>query len=100
MKRKWLAALCLLCAAAMLTACSGGGQPQSNQVFTEVTQYLGPTATATETPVPVNTDLTGVRSKEQFPNELRDYITFLEKELQVPIKYVGVGPDREQIIEM
>jgi hypothetical protein len=60
MKRKWLAALCLLCAAAMLTACSGGGQPQSNQVFTEVTQYLGPTATVTETPVPVNTDLTGV----------------------------------------
>lgn len=47
-----------------------------------------------------NTDLTGIRSKEQFPNELRDYITFLEKELQVPIKFVGVGPDREQIIEL
>jgi adenylosuccinate synthase len=47
-----------------------------------------------------NTDLTGVRSKEQFPKELKEYITFLEKELQVPIKYVGVGPDREQIIEM
>ena len=47
-----------------------------------------------------NTDLTGVRSKEQFPGELKDYITFLEKELQVPIKYVGVGPDREQIIEL
>lgn len=47
-----------------------------------------------------NTDLTDIRSKEQFPNELKDYITFLEKELQVPIKYVGVGPDREQIIEL
>ena len=47
-----------------------------------------------------NTDLTGVRSKQQFPAELKDYITFLEKELQVPIKYVGVGPDREQIIEL
>jgi adenylosuccinate synthase len=46
------------------------------------------------------TDLTGVRSREQFPNELKDYITFLEKELQVPVKYVGVGPDREQIIEL
>lgn len=46
------------------------------------------------------TDLTGVRSKEQFPKELKDYITFLEKELQVPIKYLGVGPDREQIIEL
>ena len=47
-----------------------------------------------------NTDLTGVRSKEQFPEELKDYIGFLEKELKVPVKYVSVGPDREQIIEM
>jgi len=47
-----------------------------------------------------NTDLTGIRSKEQFPRELNDYINFLEKELKVPVKYVGVGPDREQIIEM
>lgn len=46
------------------------------------------------------TDLTSVRSKEQFPAELKDYINFLEKELQIPIKYVGVGPDREQIIEL
>jgi adenylosuccinate synthase len=47
-----------------------------------------------------NTDLTGIRSKDQFPRELNDYINFLEKELKVPVKYVGVGPDREQIIEM
>jgi adenylosuccinate synthase len=47
-----------------------------------------------------NTDLTGIRSKEQFPIELRNYILFLEKELKVPVKYVSVGPDREQIIEM
>jgi len=47
-----------------------------------------------------NTDLTGVRSKEQFPTELKDYIIFLEKELKVPVKYVSVGPDREQIIEL
>jgi len=46
------------------------------------------------------TDLTGVRSKEQFPSELKDYIAFLEKELQVPVKFVSVGPDREQIIEI
>jgi len=47
-----------------------------------------------------NTDLTGIRSKEQFPTELKEYIIFLEKELQVPVKYVSVGPDREQIIEL
>ncbi len=47
-----------------------------------------------------NTDLTGIRSKEQFPGELKEYIIFLEKELKVPVKYVSVGPDREQIIEI
>ena len=46
------------------------------------------------------TDLTGVRSKEQFPTELKDYILFLEKELKVPVKFVSVGPDREQIIHL
>jgi len=46
------------------------------------------------------TDLTGIRVKEQFPKELNEYIRFLEKELKVPIKFVSVGPDREQIIEM
>jgi hypothetical protein len=56
MKRKWLAAICLLMVAALLTACSSG-QPQANQTFTEVTQYLGPTATAS--PVPVNNDASG-----------------------------------------
>ncbi len=47
-----------------------------------------------------NTDLTTIRSKQQFPRELNDYIMFLEKELQVPIRFVSVGPDREQIIEI
>jgi len=46
------------------------------------------------------TDLTSIRSKEQFPKELNEYVRFLEKELKVPVKYISVGPDREQIIEM
>lgn len=46
------------------------------------------------------TDLTGVRNKAQFPDELNDYIGFLEKELKIPVKYVSVGPDREQIITL
>jgi adenylosuccinate synthase len=44
------------------------------------------------------TDLTGIRNKGQFPVQLNDYIRFLEKELQVPVRYISVGPDREQII--
>ncbi len=46
------------------------------------------------------TDLTGVRTREQFPGELVDYIQFLEKELKVPVKFISVGPDREQIIQL
>ncbi|MCE5342872.1 MAG: hypothetical protein LLF96_04685 [Eubacteriales bacterium] len=52
MKRKWLAVLCLLAIAALLTSCQG---QQNNQVFTEVTQYLGP---ATATPVPTDSTTT------------------------------------------
>jgi len=50
MKRKWLAVLCLVLVAALLSGCDG--QQQSNQTFTEVTQYLGPTST--DTPVPAS----------------------------------------------
>jgi adenylosuccinate synthase len=46
------------------------------------------------------TDLTSIRSKDQFPKALKDYIIFLEKELGVPVTYVSVGPDREQIIRV
>ena len=47
-----------------------------------------------------NTDLTSVRDRVHFPDELNGYIQFLEKELKIPVKFVSVGPDREQIIEM
>ncbi len=43
-------------------------------------------------------DLTKMTSADEFPKELNDYIEFLEKELEVPIKIVSVGPDRTQTI--
>ena len=43
-------------------------------------------------------DLTKVRSEDEFPEELNFYISYLERELGVPIKIVSVGPDREQTI--
>ncbi len=46
------------------------------------------------------TDLTRITSKDQIPNQLADYIAFLEKELEVPIKYLSVGPDRTQTLEL
>jgi adenylosuccinate synthase len=45
-----------------------------------------------------NADLTQIRTIEAFPKELSEYIAFIEKELEIPITYVSVGPDREQTI--
>jgi len=42
--------------------------------------------------------LDGVRTYEEFPVALKDYVTYLEMELQVPIKLVSIGPDRTQTI--
>jgi adenylosuccinate synthase len=41
-----------------------------------------------------NTDLTQVTDTAQLPKPLTDYLAFLERELQVPIRIVSVGPDR------
>ena len=43
-------------------------------------------------------DLTKMTGASQLPDALNDYIDFLEKELEVPIKIVSVGPDRKQTI--
>ena len=44
------------------------------------------------------TDMTTVTSESEFPEAFRQYIAFLEKQLETPIKIVSVGPDREQTI--
>lgn len=43
-------------------------------------------------------DLTKMSTASQLPAALNTYIDFLEKELEVPIKIVSVGPDRTQTI--
>ncbi len=45
-----------------------------------------------------NQDITKLKSEKEFPKELSDYITFLEKELEVPISIVSVGPNRSETI--
>jgi len=42
--------------------------------------------------------LAEVTQYDEFPEALKEYVTFLEGELQVPIKLVSVGPDRTQTI--
>ncbi len=44
------------------------------------------------------TDMTGMTSEDEFPEEFNAYLSFLEAELGVRIKIVSVGPDRAQTI--
>jgi adenylosuccinate synthase len=42
--------------------------------------------------------LADVKTYEAFPAPLKEYVTYLEQELKVPIKLVSIGPDRTQTI--
>ncbi len=43
-------------------------------------------------------DLTKMESADQLPENLIEYINFIEKTVEVPVKIVSVGPDRKQTI--
>ena len=43
-------------------------------------------------------DITKIKDFNCLPEELKEYIEFIEKELETPIKIVSVGPDRTQTI--
>lgn len=44
------------------------------------------------------TDMTKFTSEDQFPEEFKAYVSFLEAELETPIKIISIGPDRKQTI--
>ena len=43
-------------------------------------------------------DITGARSMDDLPAAARAYLTYISDFVGVPIKIVGVGPDRDQVI--
>lgn len=46
-----------------------------------------------------STDLTGLEDQEQLPEELINYVNYIEEALGIPITMVSVGPDRKQLIQ-
>ncbi len=46
-----------------------------------------------------NCDLTQLKSFEDAPQTLKNYVTYLERHLEVPITVVSVGPDRNQTLK-
>lgn len=47
-----------------------------------------------------NSDLTAIHHKDQIPEALSEYISFIEKSVECPVTIVSVGPDRKQTIRM
>ena len=45
-----------------------------------------------------NADMTKMTCEDEFPIEFKNYIAFLEEELETPIKIISIGPDRDQTI--
>jgi adenylosuccinate synthase len=45
-----------------------------------------------------NENLTGIFTEQDLPTPLMNYISYLEKELHVPVSIISVGPDRKQTI--
>lgn len=44
------------------------------------------------------TNLTGIKNQNEFPEELNNYINFIEDEMGIPVSIASVGPNREQTI--
>ena len=45
-----------------------------------------------------NSDICGVRRYEDFPEEFKEYVKYIETETGCPIKIISVGPDRKEIV--
>ena len=43
-------------------------------------------------------DITNVKNEDDLPDELIEYINYIESFVEVPIKLISVGPDRKQTI--
>lgn len=62
------------------------------------TSYLEKAKPVLKTMPGWNCDIRGITKYEELPKECRDYIEFIESEIEVPITMVSNGPKREDII--
>jgi adenylosuccinate synthase len=44
------------------------------------------------------TATTGLTKWEELPKAAQEYVEFIERFLGVPVKFIGTGPGREQMI--
>lgn len=44
------------------------------------------------------TSLDGMRAYDEIPAELKEYVEYIEQEVQVPVTFISTGPDREALV--
>ena len=44
------------------------------------------------------TDITRLKSFAELPEKMKEYISYLDKTLAIPVKYISNGPGSDQII--
>jgi adenylosuccinate synthase len=44
------------------------------------------------------TSITAVASYEDFPENCKKYISFIEEYIKIPVEWIGVGPGRESMV--
>lgn len=47
-----------------------------------------------------NCDISGMRKRSELPDTVLRYVDYIENSVKCPVKYLSVGPKREQYIEM
>lgn len=45
-----------------------------------------------------NTDTTSIKLKDKLPEEMNDYVAFINRYIGAPVKYISNGPGRDQIV--
>lgn len=46
------------------------------------------------------TDISKIREFSKLPEEAKNYVNFIEKQIGIPVKWISVGPRREDVIVM
>jgi adenylosuccinate synthase len=46
------------------------------------------------------TDISELREGPDLPPKARDYLAVLERQVGVPVRYVGTGPGRDQFVQL
>ncbi|ELK10615.1 adenylosuccinate synthetase isozyme 2 [Pteropus alecto] len=47
-----------------------------------------------------NTDISNARTFKELPVNAQNYVRFIEDELQIPVRWIGVGKSRESMIQL